>query len=62
MMVLALGVDIYTGLQGLPMPINEFIYDGFMYTVLGAFGIASVDKVFGNKTKKPDNSSEETPE
>jgi hypothetical protein len=62
MMVLALGVDIYTGLQGLPMPINEFIYDGFMYTVLGAFGIASVDKVFGNKNKKPDSSSEETPE
>jgi len=43
MMVVALGIDIYTGLQGLPMPINEFVFDGFLYTVLGAFGIASVD-------------------
>jgi hypothetical protein len=32
------------------MPIHQFIFDGFMIIVLGAFGIASVDKWI-NKTK-----------
>jgi hypothetical protein len=32
--------------------INEFIFDGFMVIVLGAFGIASVDKWLNKKDKK----------
>jgi ABC-type uncharacterized transport system permease subunit len=44
MMVICLAVDIWTGFHGQEMPINEFIFDGFMVITLGSFGIASVDK------------------
>jgi ABC-type uncharacterized transport system permease subunit len=44
MLVIALLVDLITGYDGKPLVINEFIFDGFMVIVLGAFGIASVDK------------------
>lgn len=50
MMVVTLIADIVTGLMGKEMPIHEFVFDGFMVIVLGAFGIASVDK-FINKRK-----------
>ena len=50
MMVIALITDLITGVMGKEMPIHQFIFDGFMVIVLGAFGIASVDKWI-NKTK-----------
>ena len=50
MMVITLIADIITGVMGRTMPIHEFVFDGFMVIVLGAFGIASVDK-FINKRK-----------
>jgi hypothetical protein len=50
MMVITLVTDIITGVIGNVMPIHEFIFDGFMIIVLGAFGIASIDKWI-NKTK-----------
>jgi hypothetical protein len=50
MMVICLGVDIYTGLHGNVMPINEFVFDGFMIITLGSFGIASVDKFITSKS------------
>jgi hypothetical protein len=34
------------------MPINEFIFDGFMIITLGSFGIASVDKYITSKSGK----------
>ena len=49
MMVVCLGVDIWTGFHGQKMPINQFIYDGFLWITLGCFGIASVDKYFAGK-------------
>ncbi len=61
MMVITLATDIITGVMGRVMPIHEFIFDGFMIIVLGAFGIASVDKWI-NKTKGTKNDSEETSE
>ena len=60
MMVVTLGVDIYTGLNGMAMPINEFIFDGFMVITLGSFGIASVDKRI--TTNKKSENSDENPE
>ena len=48
MMVVTLIADIVTGIMGKTMPIHEFVFDGFMVIVLGAFGIASIDK-FINK-------------
>lgn len=50
MMVVTLITDVVTGVLGREMPIHQFIFDGFMIIVLGAFGIASVDKWI-NKTK-----------
>jgi ABC-type uncharacterized transport system permease subunit len=50
MMVITLIADILTGIVGKEMPIHEFVFDGFMVIVLGAFGIASIDK-FINKRK-----------
>ena len=50
MMVVTLIADIVTGIMGKTMPIHEFVFDGFMVIVLGAFGIATVDK-FINKRK-----------
>jgi hypothetical protein len=58
MMVVALGVDIYTGMRGLAMPINEFIFDGFLYTTLGALGIAEVGKIFKTKNKTEESTNE----
>jgi hypothetical protein len=54
MMIATLTTDVVTGVMGKEMPIHEFIFDGFMVIVLGAFGIASVDKWI-NKTKRNDN-------
>jgi len=61
MMVVTLVTDIITGVMGRVMPIHEFIFDGFMIIVLGAFGIASVDKWI-NKRKANKDDSEETSE
>jgi NADH:ubiquinone oxidoreductase subunit 2 (subunit N) len=58
MMVVALGVDIFTGFAGKEFVINEFIFDGFMVIVLGSFGIGSIDKFINSKKG---NKSEETP-
>ena len=58
MMIITLVTDIVTGILGREMPIHQFIFDGFMIIVIGAFGIASIDKWI-NKTKgKSDNEEE----
>ena len=48
-MVLFAVVDLVTGYIGQDLVINEFIYDSFVYIVLGAFGIAEAGKIFGGK-------------
>jgi len=58
MLVIALGVDLLTGYFGNPLVINEFIFDGFMVIILGAFGIASVDK-WMNKNNNNNNTPNE---
>lgn len=58
MMVICLAVDIYTGFKGQEMPINEFIFDGFMIITLGSFGIASVDKYITTKAGKKEEEEE----
>lgn len=52
MMVITLLIDLCTGVMGYEMPIHEFIFDGFLYITLGSLGIASVDKIWGNKKIK----------
>ena len=51
-MVLALFVDLITGWMGQELVINEFIFDGFMVIVLGAFGIGSIDKFINARKGK----------
>jgi len=41
--------DLLTGYFGKDLVINEFIYDSFVYLVLGSFGIAEAGKIFGKK-------------
>ena len=48
-MVIFAVTDLLTGYLGKDLVINEFIYDSFVWIVLGAFGIAEVGKVFGGK-------------
>jgi hypothetical protein len=46
--------DIVTGYLGRDLVINDFIFNAFMWLVLGSFGIGSVDKWI-NKTKGTDS-------
>jgi hypothetical protein len=50
-MMLVLIADIVTGIMSRDMPVHEFVFDGFLVIVLGAFGIASVDKYLSNRNK-----------
>jgi uncharacterized membrane protein YgdD (TMEM256/DUF423 family) len=47
--------------MGKELALNQFIFDGFLYIVLGAFGIASIDKMLTHRNKKSDTPTEETP-
>lgn len=48
-MVIFASADLLTGYLGKDLVINEFIYDSFVWIVLGSFGIAEVGKVIGQK-------------
>lgn len=41
--------DLVTGYIGKDLVINEFIYNSFVWIVLGSFGIAEAGKIFGKK-------------
>ena len=43
-MVLVMTLDLLTGWLGRDLAINEFVYDSFVWVVLGCFGIAGVEK------------------
>ena len=48
-MVIFAFADLLTGYLGKDLVINEFIYDSFVWIVLGSFGIAEIGKAFGKK-------------
>ena len=37
-------IDLVTGYTGKDLVINEFVYDSFVYVVLGCFGISGIEK------------------
>ena len=37
-------VDLVTGWLGRDLAINEFVYDSFVFVVLGCFGISGLEK------------------
>jgi hypothetical protein len=41
--------DLITGYMGMDLPINDFVYNSFLYITLGSFGIAGIEKVMGGK-------------
>jgi len=43
-MCLIMIADLVTGWLGRDLAINEFVYDSFVWVVLGCFGIAGVEK------------------
>lgn len=50
-MVIFAIIDLVTGYFGKDLVINEFIYESFLIITLGCFGIAGLEKIFGNKAK-----------
>ena len=38
-------VDLVTGYVGKDLIINEFVYDSFVFVVLGCFGLSGVEKL-----------------
>ena len=48
-MCLIMVADLVTGYVGKDLVINEFVYNSFVWVVLGCFGIAGVEKFAGNK-------------
>ena len=51
-MVIFAVADLVTGYFGKDLVINEFIYESFLIITLGCFGIAGLEKIFGNKGSK----------
>jgi len=45
-------MDLVTGYMGMDLPINDFVYNSFLYITLGCFGIAGVEKVMGGKPEE----------
>tara|TARA_R110000851_G_scaffold331207_1_gene505066 strand:- start:644 stop:940 length:297 start_codon:yes stop_codon:yes gene_type:complete len=43
-MILIMLADLITGWCGKDLVINEFVYDSFLFLVLGCFGIAGLEK------------------
>ena len=43
-MVLIMLADLITGWVGKDLIINEFVYDSFVWVVLGCFGISGIEK------------------
>tara|TARA_R100001163_G_C4923874_1_gene102885 strand:- start:148 stop:360 length:213 start_codon:yes stop_codon:yes gene_type:complete len=43
-MVLIMTADLLTGWVGKDLVINKFVYDSFVWVVLGCFGISGVEK------------------
>jgi len=55
-MVIFAAADVFTGLWGAELTINEFIYNSFVIITLGSFGIAEAGKIFGgNKNNKEES-------
>ena len=44
--------DLLSGWAGKDLIINEFVYDSFVWVVLGCFGISGVEKFSGKKCDK----------
>ena len=51
--------DIATGYLGKDLVVNEFIFNAFLFLVLGCFGISGVEKIMNKKTDSESEQNEE---
>lgn len=51
MMTIFAFADIFTGLFGKDLVIQEFIYNSFVIITLGSFGIAEAGNILGKKSE-----------
>lgn len=51
MVIFAL-VDIFTGIFGKELVLQEYIYNSFLLITLGCFGISEIGKVFSKKKEE----------
>jgi hypothetical protein len=56
-MTVVMIVDLVTGFMGQHLPLNEYVFNAFMYITLGSFGIAGLEK-FAPGTKKEQSTDE----
>ena len=54
-MCLIMIADLLTGWIGKDLVINSFVYESFVYVVLGSFGISGIEKFSGKKCDKSCN-------
>jgi hypothetical protein len=57
-MTVVMIVDLVTGFMGQHLPLNEYVFNAFMYVTLGSFGIAGIEKFAGNKEESTNSSNE----
>ena len=43
-MVIVMLADVITGICGGDLPINDFVYNSFVFVTIGSFGIAGLEK------------------
>ena len=48
-MIIVMVIDLVTGSIGYDLFMNEFVYDSFVWVVLGCFGISGFEKVAKKK-------------
>jgi hypothetical protein len=61
-MVVVVIVDVVTGFVGKELVINDYVFNSFVITTLGCFGISGVENIMGKKTKKEEPLEEPFPE
>jgi hypothetical protein len=52
MMVILFGTDIVTGIMGIKLAVEKWIFDGFMLLTVLCFGISEGSKVLQKKVNK----------
>lgn len=62
-MIICMALDLITGYIGKDLVINDFVYNSFVVTTLGCFGISGVEKIASKKSsaKKSDDEDEFDP-
>jgi hypothetical protein len=52
MMVILFGTDIVTGIMGIKLAVEKWIFDGFMLLTVLCFGISEGSKILQKKVNK----------